>query len=521
MMGPIKVVELEGKGRGVVATADMAPGDLIMVSDALACLRAPEGARPDGGDLTDEVLRLRVHTSEWFKYLYDGSCCCSEVSTRAVPDLTRWRELAAVAPAPTAKEDGGVVASSSGDAPAGTEQQQQQQQAQARPAVGSAAAQLLARKKKASSCAEPATQKAAAGASKGFGARVRGAAGRGAGAGAAGAVGSGLPGGATMAEARRASKVVNLNCFGDAHGDRAAAALRGEPVSAHIGVWPEFAMLNHSCSPNAINYALGSRALVVRAATHVAAGDEITISYLGRPQLVPVDARIELLREDYGFSCECERCTNELVHMDKLAGLYDELHREVTEDLGPLFLRAKKARDAAGVSVVRARLRRVMPQLYAAFRKGLMLPMVRNCFVASLYEAFELQMVAEEVGAQLDAADASAASSAAAQGAGAGGAPPAGGADGDAAALMDDTAAAAHGSALAAVTKAVAEVSPGSDLHVILAARRAYALRGTGTALQVAAAEADAVDAAAARYGRALQPRTAALLIELNRTLYD
>ncbi len=32
---------------------------------------------------------------------------------------------------------------------------------------------------------------------------------------------------------------------------------------------------------------------------------------------MPVDNRIEQLREDYGFTCECERCTAELVHMDK------------------------------------------------------------------------------------------------------------------------------------------------------------------------------------------------------------
>jgi hypothetical protein len=118
------------------------------------------------------------------------------------------------------------------------------------------------------------------------------------------------------------------------------------------------------------------------------------------------------------------------------------------------------------------------------------------------------------VGAQLDAA---AATAAAAEGAGA---PPDGAVGGGDAPLMDDTAVAAHGSALAAVTKAVAEISPGSDLHVILAARRAHALRGTGTVLQAAAAEEDAVGAAAARYGQTRES-TAARLIELNRTLYD
>ena len=41
-------------------------------------------------------------------------------------------------------------------------------------------------------------------------------------------------------------------------------------------------------------------------------------SHLIRPQLTPVDMRVESLREDYGFTCECERCTSELVNMDKV-----------------------------------------------------------------------------------------------------------------------------------------------------------------------------------------------------------
>ena len=54
-----------------------------------------------------------------------------------------------------------------------------------------------------------------------------------------------------------------------------------------------------SCAPNAINYVLDDT-MVVRAAGFISAGTEVTISYLGRPQLTPVEARIEALREDYG-----------------------------------------------------------------------------------------------------------------------------------------------------------------------------------------------------------------------------
>ncbi|GFH27157.1 histone methyltransferase, partial [Haematococcus lacustris] len=52
--------------------------------------------------------------------------------------------------------------------------------------------------------------------------------------------------------------------------------------------------------------------MVVRAARPIAAGEEVTISYLGRPQLQPATVRRARLLEDYGFECSCPRCVNEL-----------------------------------------------------------------------------------------------------------------------------------------------------------------------------------------------------------------
>lgn len=37
-----------------------------------------------------------------------------------------------------------------------------------------------------------------------------------------------------------------------------------------------------------------------------------------RPQLMPVEERIEFLQENYGFNCECQRCTAELMNIDKV-----------------------------------------------------------------------------------------------------------------------------------------------------------------------------------------------------------
>jgi len=47
--------------------------------------------------------------------------------------------------------------------------------------------------------------------------------------------------------------------------------------------------------------------MTVRAAAPIRAGEEVTISYLGRPQLAPVGGRLARLKDDYGFGCSCPR----------------------------------------------------------------------------------------------------------------------------------------------------------------------------------------------------------------------
>lgn len=51
-----------------------------------------------------------------------------------------------------------------------------------------------------------------------------------------------------------------------------------------------------------------------------AAGEEVTISYLGRPQLAPAAERIAKLKEDYGFECGCPRCLSEAGAEEKVRG---------------------------------------------------------------------------------------------------------------------------------------------------------------------------------------------------------
>ena len=107
-----------------------------------------------------------------------------------------------------------------------------------------------------------------------------------------------------------AARVVASTAYAEATEDAAAAALKELTPEAVAGVWPEFALLNHSCAPAAVAVPFGA-ALVVRAAAPIAAGEEVTVSYLGGARLAPVRARRAALRAGYGFHCQCARCLAE------------------------------------------------------------------------------------------------------------------------------------------------------------------------------------------------------------------
>jgi hypothetical protein len=87
---------------------------------------------------------------------------------------------------------------------------------------------------------------------------------------------------ARQALRRRVARVAAFNAFGDKHQDLALAAMAreagsstGEAPLACVGVWPEFALLNHSCAPNAVNFPVhlaGARCMVVRAARDILQG---------------------------------------------------------------------------------------------------------------------------------------------------------------------------------------------------------------------------------------------------------
>ncbi|XP_029318859.1 LOW QUALITY PROTEIN: N-lysine methyltransferase SMYD2-B [Cottoperca gobio] len=76
---------------------------------------------------------------------------------------------------------------------------------------------------------------------------------------------------------------------------------------SHMGtaVYPDVALINHSCLPSVIVTYNGTSA-EVRAVKNMKPGDEVLISYIDL--LYPTDDRNNRLREFYYFTCECQEC---------------------------------------------------------------------------------------------------------------------------------------------------------------------------------------------------------------------
>ncbi|MCI4395738.1 hypothetical protein PGIGA_G00195530 [Pangasianodon gigas] len=76
---------------------------------------------------------------------------------------------------------------------------------------------------------------------------------------------------------------------------------------SHIGsaVFPDVALMNHSCCPNVIVTYRGTSA-EVRAVKDISPGDEIYTSYIDL--LYPTEDRMERLRDSYYFTCDCKEC---------------------------------------------------------------------------------------------------------------------------------------------------------------------------------------------------------------------
>ena len=80
-------------------------------------------------------------------------------------------------------------------------------------------------------------------------------------------------------------------------------------------IYAQISRINHDCNPNAVVQADGNTQRIL-AATDIAEGDEITISYLGILLYTETSVRQEKLRTTKFFVCQCQRCLDK----DDVAG---------------------------------------------------------------------------------------------------------------------------------------------------------------------------------------------------------
>lgn len=104
------------------------------------------------------------------------------------------------------------------------------------------------------------------------------------------------------------------------------------PYRRILGMYPLAAIINHSCSSNAIRVFAGE-AMAVHANASISKGEEIGWSYI--PATQPYHARQEQISGKFGFQCKCKRCI---------------LDGEALDEAGPDISDGLKALDSLNVS---------------------------------------------------------------------------------------------------------------------------------------------------------------------------
>jgi hypothetical protein len=106
--------------------------------------------------------------------------------------------------------------------------------------------------------------------------------------------------------------------------DLNSQALRHVGEKLASGLFTNFSLLNHSCSPNCVVldvYPSCDRFLEVRAIKNIKQNEELLISYIDITE--KHETRSEKLKR-YEFICQCDRCLKE----EKAKRVYDKLHEE-------------------------------------------------------------------------------------------------------------------------------------------------------------------------------------------------
>ena len=97
---------------------------------------------------------------------------------------------------------------------------------------------------------------------------------------------------------RKLKYIINLNLK--------TLNFNGKPISKGIWYYPSF--FNHSCIPNCHEFGYGD-ILIIIAVNDIEKNNELFLNYLMND--LPYDMRQNILKEFYGFDCNCELCNYE------------------------------------------------------------------------------------------------------------------------------------------------------------------------------------------------------------------
>ncbi|PNW71670.1 hypothetical protein CHLRE_16g664000v5 [Chlamydomonas reinhardtii] len=390
LVGPIKLQPVPGKGRGLVADRELPAAETLLVSEPVGtALAAPEGRELLPHHLVAALEnmeaggRMGAADRARLRLLYDGSAPDSPASARVRgASLDDFRKI----------DD------------------------------------KLRR-------AAEAPKKAKG---KGFGAPAAAAAPKAAAINTAELGEAPLTGG-------ELERLVAFNSWGNSYSDLGVAALRKERSEAVIGVWPEFALLNHSCAPNTVAFNVG-QSLVVQAAAEIEQGQEATTCYLGDLVQTPREQRRAWLKGSYGFDCQCERCRAEAaVPAEVSAAVTAAYELATSEQATKLATEAPGRSDRSSLRPLEGQLAAATDRLEAAMEEAGLLERVRQWLRNSAYAAYFTLAVIRDL--------------------------PDGSGPGDLGGLFGRTGAAAPFGDPEAPTRLagmVEAVAPGSDLHLYL-----------------------------------------------------
>eukprot|EP00798_Chlamydomonas_sp_ICE-L_P021169 gene21169-28065_t len=167
--------------------------------------------------------------------------------------------------------------------------------------------------------------------------------------------------------------IINCNCIGEEFQDIGACALRAEEPSGHIGLWPEPALINHSCAPNATHFVIGDR-LMVRATEEIPQGGG--------------DSELDWCKAESKFSGT------------ELEGMMVEAS-EFCKELGPFLDESIEEEDLKEVQDIRTDLEDRKESIEKAMREAKVSSKLRKWLQVSIYDIYDLISLCADEGAEL------------------------------------------------------------------------------------------------------------------------